>query len=161
MVLLRLVTSLPNTMALSSPTEQVVLAEGNTRGFSVLPDELLLEIISHFQLPPTPSAWRPSGFKTRDRFHRREALIALSSTSHNLRRVFHPYIWERIEVVSGMMIGGRILDRDELKSTKQALYKELLRQLTVVTTLDPTLSKRVRYHKAHFHPNFSSLKCSS
>jgi len=146
-------------MALSSPTKQVVLAEGNTRGFSVLPDELLLEIISHFQLPPTPSAWRPSGFKTRDRFHRREALIALSSTSHNLRRVFHPYIWERIEVVSGMMVSGRILDRDE--STKQALYKELLRQLTVVTTLDPTLAERVRYHKAHFHPNFSSLKCSS
>lgn len=134
-------------MALCSATEQVALVKGNTHGFSGLPDELLLEIISHFELPPTPSARRPSAFQNRDRFQRREALIALSSTCRNLRRVFHPYIWDRIEVFSGMMIRGRIVERDELKSKKETFYKELLRQLNIVTRLHPAFAKHVRYCK--------------
>ena len=138
--------------ALCSAKEQVALAKRNTHGFSVLPDELLLEIISHFELPPMPSAKRPSAFQNRDRFQRREALIALSLTCRSLRRVFHPYIWERIEVLSGMVIGGRIVKRDELESKKETFYKELLRQLRIVTRLHPALAKHVRYCKANYVP---------
>jgi len=138
--------------ALCSAKEQVALAKRNTHGFSVLPDELLLEIISHFELPPMPSAKRPSAFQNRDRFQRREALIALSLTCRSLRRVFHPYIWERIEVLSGMVIGGRIVKRDELESKKESFYKELLRQLRIVTRLHPALAKHVRYCKAIYVP---------
>ena len=147
--------------ALRSAKEQVALAKRNTRGFSVLPIELLLEILSHFELPPMPSAKRPSAFQNRDRFQRREALIALSLTCRSLRRVFHPYIWERIEVLSGMVIGGRIVKRDELESTcfccgslrdPQQFYKELLRQLRIVTRLHPALAKHVRYCKANYVP---------
>ena len=140
--------------ALCSAKEQVALAKRNTHGFSVLPDELLLEIISHFELPPMPSAKRPSAFQNRDRFQRREALIALSLTCRSLRRVSHPYIWERIEVLSGMIIRGRIrvVKRDELESKKETFYKELLRQLRIVTRLHPALAKHVRYCKAIYVP---------
>jgi len=137
-------------MALSPQAGQVDLQENN-QFLPVLPDELLLEIISHFEAvdplasdeisspsdalnPPTPR-----------RFERRDAFIALAQTCRRLRRVFRPLIWERIEVRRGMTVGQppRVLEHARLRAQKQDFLKELLRQLGVATA-DPILAQCVR-----------------
>jgi len=134
-------------MALSAQPGQVDLTE-NSQYLLILPDELLLEIISHFKavdpLAPDETSDVPNP-PTPHRFGRRDDLIALSKTCRRLRRVFRPFIWERIEVRKGMTVGqpARVLEHGRLRSQKKDFLKELLRQLGVATT-DPTLAQCVR-----------------
>ena len=123
----------------------------NTHGLHVFPDELLLEIISHFNIPPPP----PSSSVTAvvrntsvpSPFERREALISLSETCCSLRQFLRPYIWDCIEVRNGMKVGKRgrqnILDQ-ESREKKKEFSGEILRQLQVTTVMDLTLGQYVK-----------------
>ncbi|KDR77323.1 hypothetical protein GALMADRAFT_139316 [Galerina marginata CBS 339.88] len=108
----------------------------NAKGIAAFPDELLLEIMHYFPDIPLPTIeWKP--FDADAHIERREALFSLSQSCSNLRRFFRPYIWNRIEVVSGMRFlrGGRKSDR--------TINVEILRQLEVVTIRDPRLAQYV------------------
>ena len=138
-------------MTLSPQAGRVDLKENN-QGLPDLPDELLLEIISHFEAvdplaPEEISSLSDSDLNlpTPHHFKRRDALIALSKTCRRLRRVFRPFVWERIEVRSGMTVGqpARLLEHSRARAKKKDFSKELLRQLGVATT-DPTLVQCVR-----------------
>ena len=114
--------------------------EKNTNGFLDLADELLLEILSYF--PPVPlshDCYQPTRL-------RRETLLALSQTCSRLRRFYRPFIWERIEVYTGMLLdNGVMLDQYENRGQGSEGYAlELLRQLGMVTIEDPTLAQHVR-----------------
>ena len=112
---------------------------------STLPNELLLEIVSHFPSDPlTLSA--PST----THIARREALRSLSEVCRNFRRVFRPYLWQRVEVYAGLRAGTQILRHSigtcvKVPKPKRDFMKELLRQLNVVTIQDPGLAQHVRY----------------
>ena len=114
--------------------------EKNTNGFLDLADELLLEILSYF--PPVPLS-HDCYQHTR---LRRETLLALSKTCTRLRRFYRPFIWERIEVYTGMLLdNGVTLDQYENRGQSSEGYAlELLRQLGIVTIEDPTLAQHVR-----------------
>ncbi|KAF8968949.1 hypothetical protein BDZ97DRAFT_1915648 [Flammula alnicola] len=114
----------------------------NTSGLPVFPDELLLEVLSYY--PGTSKATLKSdAIDVNARLARREALNSLSKTCHNLRKFFRPYIWECIEVCSGMQVGNTIL-HNGTKTRDRKFALELLRQLEIVTIRDPTLAKYVK-----------------
>jgi hypothetical protein len=109
----------------------------NTTGFAILPDELLLEILSYY--PDSEHELNEDIGKNADaHFARRERLIALSQTCKNLRRFLRPYVWRRIEVFTGMRVSTGIL------RTKRQLAFELIRQLEIVTIRDPGLAEYVK-----------------
>lgn len=110
----------------------------NTTGLAILPDELLLEILSYYpESEPDPNE-EYSKEDADAHFARRERLITLSQTCRNLRRFLRPYVWRRIEVFTGMRVSaGEVLDNQE----KLAL--ELLRQLEIVTIRDSELAEYV------------------
>ncbi len=124
----------------------------NTHGLPVFPDELLLEIISYFNIPPpapSPSvvAVLRGSSVPMSRFEGREALISLSETCRNLRKSLRSYIWDHIEVCSGMRVGKRrndILEWHPSRKKKRAFSGEILRQLQVTTVMDPTLAQYVK-----------------
>jgi len=68
---------------------------------------------------------------------RRKTLHSVSEVCQNLRRVFRPYLWQRVEVYLG-----------QTEKPKKYFAKEFLRQLHVVTIQDPYLAEHVRYAKA-------------
>jgi len=119
-------------------------SQENTKGLATLPDELYVEIISH--LPTVPE--NPLGVEREPssdadlRTAHRELLVTLSQMCHNMRRVFRPNIWKRIEVFPGMRIGHTVARGWGEATGKLAL--EVLRQLEIVTIRDPSLAKDVQ-----------------
>ena len=109
----------------------------NTNGLAILPDELLLEILSYY-LDSEPELDDDVGKNADAHFARRERLIALSQTCKNLRRFLRPYIWRRIEVFTGMHVSTGTL------RTRRQLAFELIRQLEIVTIRDPGLAEYVK-----------------
>ena len=111
----------------------------NTSGLAILPDELLLEVLSYY--PDSKPEVSEYNRKDADaHFSRRERLIALSETCRNLRRFLRPYVWCRIEVLDKMTTG-----EEEILKTEQQLALELIRQLEIVTIRDPSLAEYVKY----------------
>ena len=104
----------------------------NTKGLPILPDELLLEIVSYYPVTPIPD--RDPDVEAQN--IRRQVLFALSQTSSNLRRFFLCCLWQRIEVC-------RSTHAAPMKNRSLAL--ELVRQLEIVTIRDPTLAEYVQY----------------
>jgi len=118
----------------------------NTTGLAVLPDELLLEILSHLPLLPAPSDDH-SPNDAMAYVQQRDVFLALSMSCQHLRRFFRPYVWRRLEVTSGMPIGETILRPQGLSGRKGAVAyaTELMRQLEIVTFRDPSLAGFVQY----------------
>lgn len=105
-----------------------------------LPVELLLEILSHF--PSDEVTISPA---SRAQIIRRETLLSLSAVCQKLRRVFRPYLWQRMEVYAGMRVGEQTLGHNIPRLKPDKLFaKELLRQLNIVTIQDPGLAQYVR-----------------
>ncbi|KIM40027.1 hypothetical protein M413DRAFT_446918 [Hebeloma cylindrosporum] len=126
-----------------------LLASGqifNTTGFAALPDELYLEIISHFPAYPIPCGDKAVNIQAvRDRHF---TLFALSQTCRSLRPAFLRYLWQRIEVYDGMKTGNGILyrrfGRHRAHSSKK-YAEELVRQLEIVTVREPSLARHVNF----------------
>jgi len=120
-------------------------------GLLDLPDELLLEIISHY-----PSLLALASSDGSDQcMPRRDALCALSQTCRKLWRFFRSFIWNNIDVCMGMQIlsgKARLPIRHPNRKDAQApFYRELYRQLDVVTVHDPSLAKHVRCVLRNIH----------
>jgi hypothetical protein len=131
-----IIEDVPKADLICKPCQFSLLRRANSNGLSALPDELLLEILSHFPLGPvTLSAL------LRTQITRREVLRSLSEVCQNLRRVFRPYLWQRVEVYSGLRAGRQILRHNP----QNEFAIELLRQLNIVTVQDPGLAQCVRY----------------
>ncbi|GLB36777.1 hypothetical protein LshimejAT787_0310640 [Lyophyllum shimeji] len=96
----------------------------NTTGFSVLPAELLLEIISHIPCLPIPALPKDLESTYADR-------AKLSQMCRSLRRAFLPVVWERIETL-------------RRNASAKSLATELIRQLEIVTVRDPSLAAYVK-----------------
>jgi len=117
-------------------------------GLLNLPDELLLEILSNYPSLPTPTSakWCTD---IDQRVTRRDALCALSQTCRKLWKFFRPFIWKNLEVCMGMQIlsgTSRLPMSHPTRKERQApFYRELYRQLDVVTVHDPSLAEHVRY----------------
>ena len=84
---------------------------------------------------------------------RREVLRSLSEVCQNLRQVFRPYLWQRVEVYAGLRAGSgmqilshRMIVRscEKIPKPKKDFVTELSRQLNVVTIQDPGLAHHVR-----------------
>ena len=118
----------------------------NTSGLAVLPDELLLEIVSYLPSPPAPSK-RHEPNDAMAYVQQRELFLALSMSCQRLRRFFRPYVWRRLEVTRGMRIGETMstLYPWTGKEAKVAYATELIRQLEIVTIRDPSLAEYVQY----------------
>ena len=116
----------------------------NRLGLPIFPNELLLEIISHLNIPPPLPSSSVTVTIVPNPFERREALISLSETCRSLRKFLRPYIWDRIEVRCGMKVGKRELDHRSSKEKKKEFSGEILRQLQVTTVMDPTLAQYVK-----------------
>ena len=116
----------------------------NTSGLAVLPDELLLEIVSHLPSLPAPSEGPNNAMAY---VQQRDVFLALSMSCQHLRRFFRPYVWRRLEVSSGMRIGETILRHHFLSGRKGAVAyaTEIIRQLEIVTIRDPSLAEFVQY----------------
>ena len=131
-----------------APPQMQVISKENSHNLHALPPELLLEIMSHLDSPVALVDY--SHFDPRcPRFQvrRREALIALSETCRTLRQFFSPFVWERIEVRSGLKIRKppTVLQGGSHETKKMREFSgEILRQLKVATVIDPTLSQHVR-----------------
>jgi hypothetical protein len=139
-----------------------MLASGqtfNTSGFAALPDELYLEIISHFPTYPIPRGFKSVDIEAvRDRHL---TLLALSQTCRSLRPAFLRYLWQRIEVYDEMETGkGRLHPRWHRSFTSKAYAEELVRQLEVVTVREPSLARHVKSVKSthNFLCNFYSTQ---
>ncbi|KDR68728.1 hypothetical protein GALMADRAFT_146075 [Galerina marginata CBS 339.88] len=115
----------------------------NTSGLATFPDELLLEVMSYYPPIPLPTVEPQPPIDADAQIERRETLAALSHTCSNLRRFFRPYIWQRIEVVSGMPVGNRRRVGKKTKANERLSNQELLRQLEIVTIRDTSLSEYV------------------
>jgi hypothetical protein len=126
------------SMNVVQPSQYSLLRRANSHGLSALPDEMLLEIVSHF--PPSPVTL---GVPPKSQIARRQVLCALAEVCQNLRRVFGPCLWQRVEVYAGLRIGTRVLVGGN--STDKNYFKELLRQLNIVAIQDPYLAHHVRY----------------
>ena len=113
----------------------------NTSGLAVLPDELLLEFVSHLPSPPAPSKKHEPN-DAMAYMEQRDLFFALSMTCRRFRRFFRPYVWRRLEVTSGMHIGATIL---RPRTGREAYATELVRQLEIVTIRDPSLAEYVQY----------------
>jgi len=115
----------------------------NTTGFAALPDELYLEIISHFPAYPIPFGNRSVNIKAVQDRH--VTLLALSQTCRSLRPAFLRYLWQRIEVYDGMETGkGQLYRRHGRTPTDKRYAEELVRQLEVVTVREPSLARHVK-----------------
>ncbi|KIM36193.1 hypothetical protein M413DRAFT_31946 [Hebeloma cylindrosporum] len=123
-----------------------LLASGqifNTTGFAALPDELYLEIISHFPAYPIPCGNQSVNIQAvRDRHL---TLFALSQTCRSLRPAFLRYLWQRIEVYDGMETGKGQLHRNYRRGANKRYAEELVRQLEVVTVREPSLARHVNF----------------
>jgi len=140
-----------------------MLASGqtfNTSGFAALPDELYLEIISHFPAYPIPRGFKSVDIEAvRDRHL---TLLALSQTCRSLRPAFLRYLWQRIEVYDGMETGkGQLHPRNfGRRSLANKTYaEELVQQLEVVTVREPNLARHVKSVKSTH--NFLCSFCST
>ncbi|KAF8968405.1 hypothetical protein BDZ97DRAFT_1916239 [Flammula alnicola] len=126
-----------------STSESVATALNvNTSGLSVFPDELLLEILSYYP-GASGTNLQSDCIDVNARVARREALDSLSQTCRNLRKFFRPYIWECIEVCSGMQVGDTVLEGGTTRRDRNFAL-ELLRQLEIVTIRDPSLAEYVK-----------------
>lgn len=112
----------------------------NTTGLAILPDELLLEILSYYPESEPDLNEEYSEEDANAHFSRRERLTVLSQTCRNLRRFLRPYVWRRIEVFTGMRVSA-----GEILNTHEKLALELLRQLEIVTIRAPELAEYVKY----------------
>ncbi|PBK65156.1 hypothetical protein ARMSODRAFT_892263 [Armillaria solidipes] len=124
---------------------QELLSTGraNMTGLPVLPNELLLEILSYWPSIPIPAKDRRV-FSERymERFH---ALLALSQTCRSLRNVLLPLVWERLEAcASRKPLLSPLYHRKLILPWEKEVATELVRQLEVVTVRDPTLAVYVR-----------------
>ena len=117
----------------------------NTSGLAILPDELLLDIVSYLPSLPAPSESHASSEDAMAYAQQRDLFLALSISCRHLRRFFRPYIWRRLEVTSGMRIGETILHPQSGKEGDVAYATELVRQLEIVTIRDPSLAEYVQY----------------
>ncbi|KDR79820.1 hypothetical protein GALMADRAFT_1165011 [Galerina marginata CBS 339.88] len=153
----RPLTTRTNKKAKSARPEKIEVKDGariNTRGLPMLPDELLLEIMSF--LPPKSDLLsmeltdpRDLAQDASDYAAKRDTLMALTQTCRNLRRFFRPYIWSRIEVHHGIRVGEAVSAVWNRGSTSanigRMLNAELVRQLEIVTVRDPSLAKSVKF----------------
>ena len=116
----------------------------NTSGLAVLPDELLLEILSYLpSLPALSESHSPNDATAY--VQQRDFFLALSISCQHLRRFFRPYVWRRLEVTSGMRIGETVLRPRGGKKGEVAYATELIRLLEIVTIRDPSLAEFVQY----------------
>ncbi|KDR79823.1 hypothetical protein GALMADRAFT_1165105 [Galerina marginata CBS 339.88] len=129
----------------------------NTKGLPVLPDELLLEIMSWYPVPQADlvsaeiTDYRALAQNASEHAARRDTLVALSQTCSSLKRFFRPYIWSRIEVCSGMRVGDTMFGMRSnpakylpTGTTNRMFNAELVRQLEIVTVRDPSLAEYVK-----------------
>ena len=116
----------------------------NTSGLAVIPDELLLEIVSYLPSPPAPSESHEYRYAVAY-MQQRDLFLALSVTCRRLRQFFRPYVWRRLEVTSGMPIGETTLYPGGGKEGNVAYATELVRQLEIVTIREPSLAEYVQY----------------
>ncbi|KDR68761.1 hypothetical protein GALMADRAFT_231112 [Galerina marginata CBS 339.88] len=124
----------------------------NTQGLPALPDDLHLEIISHFSFQPVPSKekhWSETFDGLRDRHL---TLLSLSQTCRSLRPCYLRYLWQRIEVFDGMETDKGPLQfvdrtrrrrRGEITAMNKLYVEELSRQLEIVTIRDSSLALHV------------------
>ncbi|KDR79821.1 hypothetical protein GALMADRAFT_153580 [Galerina marginata CBS 339.88] len=145
-----------NKMAKSARPEKKEVKNGaslNTNGFPMLPDELLLEIMSFYPpksdlLSMEPNDYRALAQDASEYAVKRDTLIALAQTCRNLRRFCRPYIWSRIEVCHGIRVGEAVLGVWTKGSTTASIDRmfnaELVRQLEIVTVRDPSLAKYIK-----------------
>jgi len=138
-----------------------LLASGqplNMTGFAALPDELYLEIISHFPAYPIPLGNKSVNIQAvRDRH---VTLLALSQVCRSLRPAFLRYLWQRIEVYDGMETGKGQLHRRLGRTSASADKKyaeELVRQLEVVTVREPSLARHVKSVKNYTLHNICEI----
>ena len=125
----------------------------NTCGFTTLPDEIFLEIVSYIPSVPIPtraldSRWQwsePQDYQ-KIRRSRHETLLSLTQTSRSLRRFFWRYLWQRIEVREGMKIGDKeeTLKDTRTPSSHKKYALELVRQLEIVTIRNPQLAQYIK-----------------
>lgn len=142
-------STIEGTDIICGPSQYSLLRGANSSGLPALADELLLEILSHFPSDPITTS-----LASLRQIIRRDTLLSLSAVCQNLRRIFRPYLWQRVEVYAGMKVGGHTLRHSTRPSKHFAM--ELLRQLNVVTTQDPALAQYVRYvRRKPATPSFS------
>ncbi|KDR68760.1 hypothetical protein GALMADRAFT_146102 [Galerina marginata CBS 339.88] len=125
----------------------------NTQGLPALPDDLHLEIISHFSFQPVPTKQKhwPETFDVRSLRDRHLALRSLSQTCRSLRPFYLRYLWQRIEVFDEMETDKGALEfvhqcdmRRSGNTKMDMLYvEELSRQLEIVTIRDSSLALHV------------------
>jgi len=125
----------------------------NTSGLAVLPDELLLEIVSYLPSLPAPSESHASNEDAMAYAQQRDLFLALSISCRHLRQFFRPYVWRRLQVTSGMRIGETILCPQSGKEGDVAYATELVRQLEIVNIRDPSLAEHVQYVSINFETN--------
>ncbi|CAA7267729.1 unnamed protein product [Cyclocybe aegerita] len=129
----------------TTPTQPV-----NMSGLPVFPDELLLEILSHY--PPLPLSTVEFNNAVVDAsVTRREVLQALTQTCSNLRRFFRPYAWQRIEVHHGMVL--------EITTIRDPSLAEFVNVLNVEVTdysSEPVLEELARCMA--LFPNLHTVK---
>ncbi|KAJ3507703.1 hypothetical protein NLJ89_g6158 [Agrocybe chaxingu] len=136
----------PSTVALCSGSV-------NRRGFSALPDELYLEIISNLPTLPIPKLVETPE-ETKGLRERYKTLLSLSQTCRSLRRVFLRYLCQRVEVYNEMQTSHGVLpslayyrpvsspnNRHILRVRPYA--EEILEQLERVTIRDESLAIHV------------------
>jgi len=115
-------------------------------GIMALPNELLLEILTHYPIPLATGEDNLKGaINAEAHLSRHTTVLALSETCSPLRRLFRPFVWERIEVFSGMLTKQGTLAPQKGKEGDEQFALELLRQLETVTIRDPTLAECVKY----------------
>ena len=127
----------------------------NTSGLPALPPELLFEIISHFPTVPLPLGGHDHDRRTAypaPYLERHRTLRVLSQMCRSFRRIFLPYVWEKIEVWATSRVPHHrdvpdtaAARRSRKKLVNKELATELVTQLEIVTIRDPTLAQRVKY----------------
>ncbi|KAF8887458.1 hypothetical protein CPB84DRAFT_1521263 [Gymnopilus junonius] len=122
----------------------------NTSGLPIFPAELLLEIISYFPRPRDPGLNDTSHSRVlpvveaEEHFAWREVIFALSQTCKNLRLIFRPYLWRRIEVWEGVVVQRFGKTWTPRLAVEKEHNLELVRQLETVTVRDPALAEYVQ-----------------
>lgn len=129
-------------------------AAKNTTGFSVIPIELLSEILSYIPRPVDPLSterWSLlfNDADAEDYLAWRKTAFSLSQTCRHWREFFWPQLWRRIDICEGMY-------NEEHERFRKGVYPwdgavneklfniELVRQLEVVTVRDLYLAEYVK-----------------
>ena len=107
----------------------------NSKGLSILPVELLLEILSYMQRSPIPCLAGQPQVLTAEYLERSRALRGLSQLCRFLRFALLPLVWERVEVCA----------INTPHAWCKALATDLVEQLEIVTIREPSYAAHVKY----------------